>query len=98
MRNLFPKLILGALLVVSVLALTPAPTRADPADRYWRHYWNWYDGTYRPYYHRRYVVPPAAYVYPPAPVAPYGTYYAPAPPYYGGGVVVGPGVVRYGWW
>ena len=23
-------------------------------DGYWNRYWNWYDDSYRPYYHRRY--------------------------------------------
>ena len=100
--NLLRKLLLCSMLGVAAVSLTPAPAKADAEDRYWRHYWRWYDQTYRPYYHRRYYyAPPSAYGYPPpAPPAYYGgtTYYygTPGYPYYGGGVAVGP--LRFGWW
>jgi hypothetical protein len=103
MNSLVRKLLLGGLLVAAGLACAPTPAKADPVDPYWRHYWGWYDGTYRPYFHRRYYyAPPSLYGYPPPPAPYYGgtTYYSPAPPafpYAHGGVVVGP-VVRYGWW
>jgi hypothetical protein len=102
MRNLIRKCLLGALLGTAVLSCASPPAKADAEDRYWRHYWRWYDHTYRPYFHRRYYyTAPPAYAYPP-PAAPYygGTtyYYGTAPAYpYGGGVVVGP-TIRYGWW
>src|SRR5437588_12824132 len=100
MKNLLRTLLIGGILGMSLWALAPTPAKADPEDRYWRHYWRWYDNTYRPYYHRRYYAPPPAYAYPPPPPAYYGgttTYYGPAPAYpYGGGVVVGP--LRFGWW
>ncbi len=101
MKTIFRKVVLCGLLGVAVLAIQPTPAKADPDDRYWRNHWGWYDGTYRPYYHRRYYyAPPSTYVYPPAPYYGGTTYYnygpAPAYPYYGGGVVVGP--LRFGWW
>ena len=101
MNSLIRKIVLGGLLVTAAFSCTPSPAKADPEDRYWRHYWRWYDSTYRPYYHRRYYyAPPSAYAYPPAPY--YGgpaTYYGPAPayPYGSGTIVIGP-IVRYGWW
>ncbi len=101
MSILIRKCVLGALLGTAILACAAPPAGADAEDRYWRHYWRWYDQTYRPYFHRRYyyVNPP---VYPPTPVPLYGssTYYSyPAPtyPYSNGGIVVGP-TIRYGWW
>jgi len=103
MNTLVRRLVLGALLGAAGLCCSPTPAKADPEDRYWRHYWRWYDSTYRPYYHRRFYAPPPAYAYPPAvsPAPYYGgttTYYGPAPAYpYSSGAVVGP-VVRYGWW
>jgi hypothetical protein len=103
MRSLIQKCLLGALLATAVVACAPTPVKADADDRYWRHYWRWYDSTYRPYYHRRYYhAAPPVYNYPPAPVLLYGgsTYYShPAPmyPYSNGGIVIGP-TIRYGWW
>jgi hypothetical protein len=102
MRLVIQKCLLGVLLGTAVLACAPQPAKADPEDRYWRHYWGWYDNTYRPYYHRRYYLAPPTY-YPPPPAAPYyggtTTYYGPAPayPYGGTSIIVGP-TVRYGWW
>lgn len=101
-KHLLRKLLLVAVLGTSLSALAPGSVQADSEDRYWRHYWRWYDHTYRPYYHHRYYyTPPPTYAYPP-PTSPfYGagttTFYGPAyPSYTGGGVVIGP--LRYGWW
>jgi hypothetical protein len=101
MKPFLRKVILGTLLGLSVILAGETAARADD---YWKHYWRWYDRTYRPYFHRRYFnapPPPPAYYYPPAPPGPnyyggggYTTYYGPAYPYYGS--VVGP--MRYGWW
>ena len=100
MKTFLRKIILGTLLGLSVISVSETTARADD---YWKHYWRWYDRTYRPYFHRRYYAPapPPAYYYPPAPPGPtyyggggYTTYYGPAYPYYGS--VVGP--MRYGWW
>jgi len=99
MKSLFRKILLGTLLGLSVLSAGAPLARAD---NYWKHYWRWYDRTYRPYFHRRYFrgMPPPAY-YPPAVSGPtyyggaYTTYYGPAYPY-NGSVVAGP--IRYGWW
>src|SRR5215471_5667094 len=99
MRTLLRTLLLGGLLGTGAWACFPTPAKADPEDRYWRHYWRWYDQTYRPYYHRRYYsAPPPSYVYPPYSGGTYYYGYGPAPAYpYGGGIVIGP-TVRYGWW
>jgi len=101
MRLVIQKCLLGVLLGTAVLSCAPKPAQADAEDRYWRHYWRWYDSTYRPYYHRRFYAAPSYYP-PPAPY--YGgttTYYGPSPapayPYGGTGVIVGP-TIRYGWW
>lgn len=48
------KTIMRLLLLSSVLAIPlalPDKAVADDDD-YWDGYWSWYDGTYRPYYHR----------------------------------------------
>ena len=101
MRLIIQKCLLGALLGTAVLACAPQPAKADAEDRYWRHYWGWYDNTYRPYYHRRFYAPPSYYPPPPPYYGGTTTYYGPAPapmyPYGGTGVIVTPGI-RYGWW
>ncbi len=83
-------------------AAVPVST-ASAQDPYWNNHWQWYDSTYRPYYHRYYG---QGYYNNPQPY--YGnaygnpnvgtTYYG-SPyygPYYGGGVQIGP--LRLGWW
>jgi hypothetical protein len=53
MNALLRTLILGIAAAGALVVLAPAPVQADDDD-YWDGYWSWYDGTYRPYYHRRY--------------------------------------------
>jgi hypothetical protein len=61
------RIVLVCIVVAAALfAVCPAP--ASAAD-YWGGYWNWYDGTYVPYYQRYYSYGPA--------------YYGPAYSYYG---------------
>lgn len=99
MNSLIRRILVGTLLGAALLSIE---TPAARSDDYWKHYWRWYDRTYRPYFHRRYFYAPPPVNYPPAPPGPtyYGngitTYYGPAYPYYGSGIVVGP--TRYGWW
>jgi hypothetical protein len=52
MKSLLRTLVLGIAAAGALVALGPAPAQAD--DDYWDGYWSWYDGTYRPYYHRQY--------------------------------------------
>ncbi len=105
MRNVWRKLLLGAILAASAATLGTTPARADD---YWNGHWGWYDNSYRPYYQRHYYRSPYygggyryngpapyygnSYYYSPGP-----TYYGPAPNYYqGGGAQIGP--LRFGWW
>ena len=90
--------------VLALAAMTAAaPAKADP---YWTNHWNWYNGTYRPYYSRHYYGPSVGGYYGngyygngyAAPNYGNGYYYGPTyyGPYYGGGVSIGP--LRFGWW
>jgi hypothetical protein len=75
MTRLLTTTFLAAVLSVSALAV---PSTAK-ADDYWDGYWGWYDGSYRPYYTRRYYTYPRTGYY----ASPYGGYYGGG--YYDGG-------------
>ncbi len=50
LRNFLIVAVLGA----GATMLAPEPAQADDNDGYWKNYWGWYDGNYRPYYHNQY--------------------------------------------
>jgi hypothetical protein len=70
----FRVFLLITLVAATLVAICPAP--ASAAD-YWGGYWNWYDGTYVPYYQRSYSY------YGPTTYGPAYSYGAPAYSYYG---------------
>jgi hypothetical protein len=112
MNRFFRRLLLGALVTLTLYGANSSTVTAQRTVEYWPGYWHWYDNTYRPYYHRYYgptnsspAYSGPAYsgptYYDTAPPAYYGgnaPYYTPyyTRPYYGNGVQVGP--LRFGWW
>lgn len=51
----FIRTILCAAIAATALTFAaPTTAQADHRDKYWNHYWKWYDGHYRPYYQRHY--------------------------------------------
>ncbi len=51
MYRLFRPLLLGCVVAGGLML---GGVQQATADDYWQSYWTWYDGTYRPYYHRYY--------------------------------------------
>ena len=103
MKNPIRKVLLGvALGAVAILGMSSSAAKADD---YWRHHWNWYDNSYRPYHHHYYSSPGyysrPSYGYGYTTPGYGGTYYynqpGYAPGYYHGGQV-GVGPMRFGWW
>ncbi len=94
---LFRRMAISTLLAAGAMLAT-AQAKADVQDGYWRTHWNWYDSTYRPYYHHRYYTP--GYVYPSHPVPYFGwnPYYTPPPVRSYADPLPGEHVVRFGWW
>jgi len=110
MKALLKVFLLTTVVAGPLLTLPPAAARAD---EYWNGYWGWYDGTYVPYYGRRYAYSGPAYGYA-APAygysygpaygygygAPYGAYYGvprAGVSVYPGGAAVRVGPARIGW-
>lgn len=63
MRSLITKTLAGVALLACFAVATPQDADAQVQIRggrnwdrsgYWNNYWNWYDGSYRPYYNRGY--------------------------------------------
>jgi hypothetical protein len=108
MRRWTSMLLTAACLTALLLVAEPKSARAD---EYWDGYWSWYDGTYSPYYTRRYYYsdpyvygpPYRSYSYPGPYVGPryYGEYYGTPRfgyrDYPGGGGQVRVGPLRFGW-